>query len=85
MQKGAVRSKLWGTGLLLPNIEEAIKSGFMILTCLATAKRALTSFSPSPNHLLVKLLELMLIRLLLASAASARASSVFPFPSNNLS
>ena len=31
----------------------------------------LTSFSPSPSHLLVRLLELMLIRLLLASAARA--------------
>ena len=48
--------------------------------CLATAKSALTSFSPSPSHLLVRLLELMLIRLLLASAASARASNVFPLP-----
>ena len=52
---------------------------------LATAKSALTSFSPSPSHLLVRLLELMLIRLLLASAARARASSVFPLPENLLS
>ena len=52
---------------------------------LATAKSALTSFSPSPSHLLVRLLELMLIRLLLASAARARASSVFPLPKNLLS
>ena len=52
---------------------------------LATAKSALTSFSPSPSHLLVRLLELMLIRLLLASADRARASSVFPLPENLLS
>ena len=51
-----------------------------VLRCLATAKSALTSFSPSPSHLLVRLLELILIRLLLASAASARASNVFPLP-----
>ena len=51
-----------------------------VLRCLATAKSALTSFSPSPSHLLVRLLELMFIRLLLASAASARASKVFPLP-----
>ena len=48
--------------------------------CLATLNRALTSFSPSPSHLLVRLLELMLIKLLLASAARARARSVFPLP-----
>ena len=40
----------------------------------------LTSFSPSPSHLLVRLLELMLIRLLLASAARARANRVLPLP-----
>lgn len=39
-----------------------IMTGWM---ALATVNSVLTSFSPSPTHLLVKLLELMFIRLLL--------------------
>ena len=48
--------------------------------CLAAANKALTSFSPSPTYLLVKLLALMLKNDELDSEATALASMVLPLP-----
>ena len=48
--------------------------------CLAAVKRLLTSFSPSPTNLLVRLLALMLKKALSDSQATARASIVLPLP-----
>uniref|UniRef100_A0A1B0D796 Uncharacterized protein n=1 Tax=Phlebotomus papatasi TaxID=29031 RepID=A0A1B0D796_PHLPP len=47
---------------------------------LATAKSALTSFSPSPTYLLVSDAAEMLKNVAEHSVATARASRVFPFP-----
>lgn len=54
----------------------------MTLTCnsLATENRALTSFSPSPTYLDVRLAALMLKNVALHSVATARASNVLPLP-----
>ena len=54
----------------------------MTLGCLtsATANRVLTSFSPSPTHLLVKELALMLKKVDLDSLAIALPIKVFPVP-----
>ena len=46
----------------------------------ASWKRHLTSFSPSPTHLLVRLAAEMLKNVARASLASALASSVLPLP-----
>ena len=48
--------------------------------CLAAVNRLLTSFSPSPTNLLVRLLAEMLKKALSDSLATARASMVFPLP-----
>ena len=48
--------------------------------CLAAANKALTSFSPSPTYLLVRLLALMLKNEELDSDATALANIVLPFP-----
>ena len=48
--------------------------------CLAAVKRLLTSFSPSPTYLLVRLLALMLKKALSDSLATALANMVLPLP-----
>ena len=48
--------------------------------CLAAANSALTSFSPSPTNLLVRLEAEMLKKEEEDSEATARASIVFPLP-----
>ena len=54
----------------------------IIVGCIsrATANKALTSFSPSPNHFDVRLDALMLRKLAFDSVATALANNVFPFP-----
>lgn len=54
-------------------------------TCnsLATAKRARTSFSPSPTYLDVSEEAEMLKKVAFDSLATARASIVFPLPEIN--
>ncbi len=47
---------------------------------LAVSNSVFTSFSPSPTYLDVSTAAVMLNRVALASVASARTKSVFPFP-----